>query len=297
MNKMIMFLLLLVMHIDTMAAQHPLWEFPAKGSDEELAKYRAKRNYTRLEAIKGNECIGYVDNVNSTLNDDLKIWRVRWLRAREDLGRHGFECDPTTWIAEVLNCDQNELDDELICENGQQRSPTAKAFSGRGGCLTLVAAMNYMHGEGREDWDEFCRVRNSTLREDVSDTYPKSCTGKWRSCPYNIEFSGYLSAFANFDDRRFSLHAHNIQGNWKGWQGCAHGNYESTGNWPRYIRTTYRLTNLVSIYEGGSMQKCAGQDASFLHVRGYMMGSFKITQKTKRRSTHTCFSPYLCDSN
>lgn len=295
MIKSVMFLLLVIIPKESVAAQ-PLWVLPTEASDEVHAIYRAQRNYTRLKTIEGYECEGYIDDVNSTVKkDDLKIWRVRFQKALEDLGREGFECSPMTWVAEVLNCDEDNPDDDLICENGHQRAPTETAFSGRGGCLTLVAAMNYMHGEGREEWDEFCSSRNSTRHIADGNAYPKSCAGPWRSCPYNVHFSGYLSpSFINFDDRRFHLHAHNIQGNRKGWQGCTDGNYVSTGKWPRYIRTTYQSSNLVSIYEGGSMQKCAEQNAWYVHVRGNMMGSFKISQRTTRRSTHTCYSPYSC---
>ncbi len=256
------------------------------------SSYRLGMNYTVMEAREGMECMTYVE-FNGT-ETKLEVYRVSDEEIIRLLEANTFECVEATWQQEVLNCDEKKEIQDEICSNGMlDASKLEGAFTGKASCDKLIAAMNALHEEGRQEWDNYCQ---QALGRRMLDLEPSvnSCSGQWRSCPYNVFFVGVKDRYSLPKNQRFHQASKNIQGDWKGWQGCSIGNSISRTDWQSATSQNRAIGN---IYEGGTMEKCIANDKWYLHVKGRALGVFGTAHQTHMRSTHTCGLPYPCGAN
>jgi hypothetical protein len=258
----------------------------ATDNSEERAQTQKRLNFTRLINSKGFDCIGTIPSTNKT--DYFVQWFVTDGIEAAYLESNKFECTPAMRTIKMPNCDMSE---PRTCKDGKGVTPDVSVFNGTASCSDLMAAMYILHDEDLED-DEACGADKVTHGRELADTdqYTDTCSGSWRQCPYNVYFTGKISPIITTKDSRFHQHAHNIQDNYKGWQGCAASDYKDMAGFARWKRATYKtnIDTLIDIYEGGNMKKCTAQDNWFVHMRGYAFGTFCATQELQARSTHMC---------
>ena len=256
---------------------------------EQRNAVQRRLNYTVPVSVYGYECMGYIPSKN--LTDNFVVWKISDGATAGFLAKNTFECTESQWVEYRLNCD---LGAGRTCADGRPVVPSVEIFQGGGSCPDLTAAMNILHGEDPSNDEYTCGGQD---RDFDLTSYENTCSGAWRSCPYNIFFSGKMTPIpAVFDTTRFHLHAHNVQGNGHGWQGCQAGTYTDMAPWPRWQRATYAgssIESFIDIYEGGDMQKCTQhQDDWFIHVKGYAYGTFCADQRLVTLATHTCQPRY-----
>jgi hypothetical protein len=183
-------------------------------SEKAARKKRVEVNYTTVTEAMGYECFRPMDS-NST-KDVLLVFRVETTEEADTLGENAFECSPALITTERLNCDVTKEPEWSFCREGKADAfSPSRAFSGKADCNKLIATMNWLHKEAKDEWDTKCESRFKDKSRELadSDAYPDSCTGSWYNCVWNVHTSGIAQWWPTTSDQWFHLHAHNIQGN------------------------------------------------------------------------------------